>query len=103
MGRLERIATHVKEIFTTSHGYFINEHGETVYGKLPRAKVENPLKTICRPTMMSAFIPGLPRPSCVGADGVVESQTTFTSWSGGWPGLWMVSSQRSLPFVGVGY
>jgi len=51
--RLQRIGTHLKEIFTTGNGYYMNEHGETVYGKLPRTKVENPFKTIMRPSIMS--------------------------------------------------
>lgn len=53
--RLARIRKHLKEIFTTGEGQYINEHGETVYGKLPRAKAENPIKTIMRPTFMSEF------------------------------------------------
>ncbi|KAI5813219.1 major facilitator superfamily domain-containing protein [Pyronema omphalodes] len=31
----------------------MNEAGETVYGKLPRTKVENPIKTLMRPTFMN--------------------------------------------------
>lgn len=51
----------LKEIFTTGDGNYVNEHGEQVYGKLPRAKLENPIKTIMRPTAMSKFTPALPR------------------------------------------
>lgn len=51
--RTSRIAKHFKEIFTTGEGNYINEHGETVYGKLPRTKVENPIKTVLRPTAMN--------------------------------------------------
>lgn len=55
MTRLQRIVKHVKEIFTTGEGYYINEQGETVHGKLPRVKVENPFRTIMRPSAMSKF------------------------------------------------
>jgi hypothetical protein len=51
--RMGRIWKHLKEIFTTSEGHYMNENGEMVYGKLPRIKVENPIKTIMRPTLMS--------------------------------------------------
>jgi hypothetical protein len=51
--RLVRIRKHLKEIFTTGEGQYINEHGESVYGKLPRSKVENPIRTVMRPTLMS--------------------------------------------------
>lgn len=54
--RFQRIVTHVKEIFTTGNGYYVNEQGEQVYGKLPRTKVENPFKTVMRPTAMSALL-----------------------------------------------
>lgn len=51
--RTSRMWKHFKEIWTTGEGHYINENGEAVYGKLPRAKVENPIKTICRPTFMN--------------------------------------------------
>lgn len=50
---IQKITTHIKEIFTTGNGYYMNEAGETVYGKLPRTKVENPITTFMRPTMMN--------------------------------------------------
>lgn len=50
---MSRVWKHIKEIFTTGEGHYINEHGETVYGKLPRTKVENPIRTVCRPTAMN--------------------------------------------------
>ncbi|KAF8536871.1 MFS general substrate transporter [Trichophaea hybrida] len=53
MSRIQRIGTHLKEIFTTGNGYYMNEHGETVYGKLPRTKMENPFRTIMRPSAMN--------------------------------------------------
>lgn len=54
--QFQRIVTHVKGIFTTGNGYYLNEQGEQVYGKLPRTKVEHPLKTVMRPTAMSALL-----------------------------------------------
>lgn len=51
--RASRMWKHFKEIWTTGEGHYINENGEAVYGKLPRAKVENPIKVICRPTFMN--------------------------------------------------
>lgn len=48
-----RARTHVTEIFTAGDGEYVNENGETVYGRLPRAKLENPFKTLCRPSLMS--------------------------------------------------
>lgn len=53
MSTIQKIKTHIKEIFTTGNGYYMNEAGETVYGKLPRTKVENPIKTLMRPTFMN--------------------------------------------------
>jgi hypothetical protein len=55
MRGLSKVGTHIKHIFTTGHGRYINEQGETVYGKLPRTRVENPIKTLMRPTFMSKF------------------------------------------------
>lgn len=43
----------LKDIFTTGEGRYINEHGEEVYGKLPRTELENPLKLLMKPTAMS--------------------------------------------------
>lgn len=53
MPLLRRIRIHLKGIYTTGDGYFINERGETVYGRLPRTKVENPLKTVRRLSLKS--------------------------------------------------
>lgn len=50
---MNRVIQHVKEIFTSSEGTYINEYGEEVYGKLPRVKLENPLHILKRPTGLS--------------------------------------------------
>jgi hypothetical protein len=56
MSGLSKVGTHIKQIFTTGNGHYMNEHGETVYGKLPRVRVENPIKTLLRPTFMSKLL-----------------------------------------------
>ncbi|KAF8458159.1 major facilitator superfamily domain-containing protein [Terfezia claveryi] len=43
----------LKSIFTTGEGVYINEHGEEVYGKLPRSKLENPFHIFMKPTAMN--------------------------------------------------
>jgi len=45
----------LKDIFTSGEGQYVNEHGEVVYGKLPRAKLEDPIKILTKPTAMSEF------------------------------------------------
>lgn len=52
-GIFERVWKHLKGIVLTPEGHYINEHGEEVYGRLPRVKVENPIKTLMRPSAMS--------------------------------------------------
>ena len=49
------IRRQLKDIFTTGEGQYINEHGEEVYGKLPRSELENPLKILMKPTATSEF------------------------------------------------
>ncbi|TGZ79082.1 MFS general substrate transporter [Ascodesmis nigricans] len=51
-GVFERVRKHLKGI-VAPEGYYLNEHGEEVYGKLPRVKVENPIKTLMRPSAMN--------------------------------------------------
>ena len=88
--QFQRIVTHVKGIFTTGNGYYLNEQGEQVYGKLPRTKVEHPLKTVMRPTAMSALLrpPLLPFP--IGfLTKSPKKKTMYTSLSDGWLGQWM--------------
>ena len=46
---------HVKGIFTSGEGKYINEHGEEVYGKLPREKLENPFHILKSPTRLSEY------------------------------------------------
>lgn len=43
----------LKDIFTSGEGQYVNEHGEVVYGKLPRAKLENPIQILTKPTAMN--------------------------------------------------
>lgn len=50
---MNRAIQHVREIFTSSEGTYMNEYGEEVYGKLPRVKLENPLDVLKRPTGLS--------------------------------------------------
>lgn len=53
MGIFSKIKAQFKDIFTSGEGVYINEYGETVRGKLPRTKVENPFKTLMRPSAMN--------------------------------------------------
>ena len=51
--KMNGVIQHVKGIFTTGEGTYINEHGEEVSGKLPREKLESPFHLLKRPTAQS--------------------------------------------------
>lgn len=96
---MDRVIQHVKGIFTSGEGTYINEQGEEVHGKLPREKLENPFHILKRPTgwSESPFYAGILSLSPTSimvqkfwANGSSSaSQTTCISLSVGQRGQWM--------------
>lgn len=89
---MNRVIQHVKGIFTTGEGTYINERGEEVHGKLPREKLENPFHILRRPTGLSESLFYTERLSLSPprADGFsFPLQTIYISSSVGQHGQWM--------------
>lgn len=95
-----RVFDHVKEIFSAGKGDYINERGETVYGTLPRTKLENPITTVRRLSLNSwhPSYPSVLECDAVGRRGLMDrmKQISYVSLWVGWRGLWMGNSTRLL-------